>query len=48
MKNIALTTLIALGVALPSLASAMDSQTLHNDKAAAIFQQLADESRENE
>lgn len=49
MKNLALTALIALGVGLPSLAAAMnDSQSLHSEKARMIFQQIADESKENE
>ncbi|MDJ0826066.1 MAG: hypothetical protein QNJ16_11250 [Rhodobacter sp.] len=48
MKNLALTALLALGVAVPSIASAMDSQTLHNDRAAKIFAQFAEESRDDD
>lgn len=48
MKTVAY-ALVALGLALPSVASAMTAdQSLHNDKARAIFLQLADESREDE
>jgi len=37
--------LIALGVALPSIASAMTpEQSLHSDKARAIFEQIKKES----
>ncbi len=47
MKNVIITAIVALGVAVPSLASAMESKTIHSDKAAKIFMQLADESRDD-
>ena len=47
MKTIAY-ALVALGIALPSVASAMTpEQSLHSDKARAIFMQLAEETRED-
>lgn len=39
--------LIALTVAIPSLASANEEQKVHTDKARAIFEMLADEDRGN-
>ena len=45
MKSLVLTALVALGVALPSLASAMQHQSVHSEKAKKIFMQLAEESR---
>ena len=48
MKKLAITTVVALGVAIPSLAAAMDSQKLHSDEARAIFEQLAEEARDND
>lgn len=46
MKNAIVYGLVALGIALPSLASAMTAeQSLHTDKARSIFEQLADENR---
>ena len=47
MKNAIITAIVALGVAVPSLASAMERDTIHSDKAAKIFMQLADESRDD-
>ena len=47
MKNAILTAIVALGVAVPSLATAMEAETIHSDKAAKIFMQLADESRDD-
>ena len=47
MKNAILTAIVAFGVAVPSLASAMETETIHSDKAAKIFLQLAEESRED-
>ena len=47
MKNAILTAIVAFGVAVPSLASAMEAETIHSDKAAKIFMQLAEESRED-
>ena len=43
MKKIALTAIVALGVAVPSLASAMDNGSLHSEKAQMIFAQIAAE-----
>ena len=49
MKNAVLYTFVALGLALPSIASAMTAeQSVHTDKARAIFMLLADESKEDE
>lgn len=48
MKKLTLTAIVALGVALPSLAAAMEDQTLHSEKANAIFAQILAESAENE
>ena len=48
MKNIVMTAIVALGVAVPSLASAMNDQSLHNDTAKKIFAQFAEESRDSD
>lgn len=45
MKNLIMTTIIALGVAAPTLSSAMEKESLHSEKALKIFEQLAAESR---
>ena len=47
MKKLAITAIIALGVAAPTLASAM-TDTIHNDTAAKIFAQLAAEAKNGE
>ena len=48
MKTVAY-ALVALGLALPSVASAMTpEQSVHSDKARSIFIQLAAESKEDE
>ena len=48
MKPVAY-ALVALGIALPSVASAMTAeQSVHTDKARAIFLQLQAESKEDE
>ncbi len=48
MKKVATTALIALAVALPSLASAMEKESIHSEKAQMIFEQLAQETRNGE
>jgi len=45
MKKLALTAIIALGVAAPSLSFAMEKESLHSEKALKIFAQLAAESQ---
>ena len=48
MKTIA-TALVALGLALPTVASAMTpEQSLHTDKARSILVQIQAESQEDE
>ena len=44
MKKLAITAIVALGVAAPTLASAMND-TIHNDTAAKIFAQLGAEAQ---
>ncbi|MEM1114840.1 MAG: hypothetical protein AAGI11_23220 [Pseudomonadota bacterium] len=45
MKTVASTLIVALGLALPTLASAMTAeQSVHTDKARAILEQAADTS----
>ena len=48
MKKAAITALVALGIALPGLASAMDNASIHSEKAQMIFEQLAAEARNGE
>lgn len=46
MKKFATTLVIALGVAAPSIASAMTAgQSVHSDEARVIFEKLAEEAR---